>query len=180
MVMALLVMILLLRQRGLDPAWAWSLRLGLFLTLVGMSVGFAMLVYEAHSVGVADGGPGLPFVGWSTVGGDLRVAHLVGLHAFQVLPLFGWLLSTRIKWLNAAHRVRLVWVFGMSYLGLTLLLFWQALRGQSVIAPDAITMIAFALLVLSTVLLFTAIIVHARHQNRVATAAPSVPVGSGD
>lgn len=178
-VMALLAMILILCQRRLDPIWAWSLRLGLFLVLVGMAVGYVMGVHKAYSVGVADGGPGLPFLGWSTVGGDLRVAHLAGLHGFQVLPLVGWLLSTRARGLNAAHRLGLLWVGGMSYLGLVLLLFWQAMRGQSPIAHDAMTLIALGLLVSSTVLLIIAIIGHARYQNGIATKTPPVPVGRG-
>lgn len=160
-VMNLLAAVLLMRQPLNDAAFAWALRLGLLIALVGAGVAFLMtgptpaqmaemqagqqpLEIGAHSVGVTDGGPGLPFVGWSTEGGDLRVAHFVGLHALQVLPFAGFVINR--LWgarLSERRRAGLVWAFGLGYLGLTLSLAWQALRGQSVIAPDALTLAAW-------------------------------------
>lgn len=97
----------------------------------------------AHSVGVADGGPGLPLVGWSTVGGDLRAPHFIGLHALQLLPLLWWALGRRrFDRLGAGGRLALVRIAGLGYLGLILLLTWQALRGQSIVAPDTLTLAA--------------------------------------
>jgi len=160
--MNLLLAIALLQQRMPDPAFAWSLRLGVLVSSVGMAAAFLMTtptpeqaaaiasgrsahIVGAHSVGVADGGPGLPVLGWSTTGGDLRVAHFFGLHALQVLPFFGWLLTQRKSIsarLAADDRLALVWTGGLTYLGFVLLLVWQALRGQSLIHPDAKTIAA--------------------------------------
>jgi hypothetical protein len=64
---------------------AWQLGLSFF-PLVAVS-GFAMGGRLKHSVGGADGGPGLPFVNWSVTHGDLRVSHFFALHALQLLPL---------------------------------------------------------------------------------------------
>ncbi len=90
-----------------------------------------------------------PLLGWSTTGGDLRVPHFFGLHAMQVLPLAGWLLRLERTRRRASQRQRLglVWTAGLGYLGLVLLLAWQALRGQSIIAPDSLTLAALAALV---------------------------------
>lgn len=158
---------LLLFQRFENPAFAWGLRLGLILTIIGMGLGYlmtsptaqqlagwrteeAVTVVGAHTVGGPDGGPGLPVVGWSTQGGDLRAPHFVGMHALQVVPFLGWFISRR-RW-NMKARVALVWVASSFYLGVMGLLTWQALRAQPLIRPDALTLGAFAGLVLLALL----------------------------
>jgi hypothetical protein len=158
--MNLLLAIVLLFERIPDRPFAWSLRLGLLISLVGMAAAFFMVrptpeqmatmaanhgprIVGAHSVGVADGGHGLPVVGWSTVGGDLRVAHFFGLHAMQILPFFAWFVARRrnsFAYFKEIHRLTLVCTVGFAYLALVLLLVWQALRGQSVIHPDVQTL----------------------------------------
>ena len=154
---------LLLFQRFENPAFAWSLRLGVLITIVGMGLGFLMTsptaqqlagwevggpvtIAGAHTVGAPDGGPGLPVVGWSTQGGDLRAPHFVGMHALQVIPFFGWLVSRRRRW-QAGTQVALVWTAGGFYLGVTALLTLQALRAQPIISPDALTVGLFTGLV---------------------------------
>lgn len=78
------------RGGALSPLSTWAWRLGLWLLLLAPVTGFLMGGRLQHSVGGADGGPGLPIVGWSVVHGDLRVAHFFALHALQVLPLAAW------------------------------------------------------------------------------------------
>jgi len=161
---------LLMRSDIADAASRWAMRLGAAISLVGLSVAFLMtsptaaqLAVEengqsprlgAHGVGVADGGPGLPILGWSTTGGDLRIPHFIGMHALQVLPLLAMalgMLATRWPVLRSGlTRTRLVVVAAAGYLGLVGLVTWQALRGQSIVAPDALTLGAFALLAVGT------------------------------
>ncbi len=139
--------VLLLRRRLDDPGMRWAIRLGLGLSLIGMALGMLMVDGSAHSVGVPDGGPGVPLFGWTTVGGDLRVGHFVGLHALQVLPLFAAGLAALD--VLPAVRGRLVLVASAGYFGLITLLTWQALRGQPVFAPDPTTLAALGLLVVA-------------------------------
>ena len=49
----------------------------------------------AHTVGAPDGGRGLPVTGWSADHGDLRIAHFLGMHGLQVLPLLAWWMARR-------------------------------------------------------------------------------------
>lgn len=108
----------------------WGMRLGLILFLAASFEGGYMSAQMAHTVGAADGGAGLPVVNWSTKSGDLRVAHFVGMHAFQVVPFFSYTLEK--------YKIKspTVWtfVFAVLYFAIFTFLFVQALRGQPLFA----------------------------------------------
>ena len=112
--------------------------------------------------GCPTAGAALPLVGWSTTGGDLRIGHFIGLHALQGLPLLAFALlalAPRVPVLrDVAVRARLVGIAGGFWAGLTLLLVWQALRGQSIIAPDGLTLAVGAALVVVTALATAAVL----------------------
>ncbi|MCC3160568.1 hypothetical protein LJ737_25245 [Hymenobacter sp. 15J16-1T3B] len=110
-----------------SAAWVWGIRLGLLVFLLGSVVGGVMAQRLAHTVGAADGGAGLPVLGWSTRHGDLRAAHFLGLHALQALPLAGWLLGRRVAG-RGAQTLALAAVAGL-YAGAVGWLFWHAMQG---------------------------------------------------
>ncbi|MFG3298022.1 hypothetical protein [Micromonospora chersina] len=171
----LVIGIVALLRPTADRVAGHAVRLGLGLSLLGMLVAIPMVtrtpdsaaegISGAHSVGVADGGPGLPLVGWSTTGGDLRIGHFVGLHALQALPLLAMLLNRFLGGrLDERTRVRLLLVAGAAYGAATLLLTWQALRGQPLLRPDALTMAVAVALVAATATATGAVL--ARGQRR--------------
>lgn len=115
-----------LKKPSLSPAYLWAIRTGLLLLLFSSAVGGMMIGNNAHSVGIADGGAGLPFVNWSTEGGDLRIAHFIGIHGLQAIPFFAFLLEK-----YEIHRQK-IWtaLFALFYVGITGFLFWQAMEGS--------------------------------------------------
>ncbi len=177
--------------RGINtqPVLAWAVRLGMIVTLIGLIQGFSMTsptpaqlgalqsgaapsMIGAHTVGSSsvtpDNGPGLPLVGWSTVHGDLRVGHFVGMHALQLIPILGLLLAgRRERWLLEGHRIALTVIGALFYLGLIGLFTWQALRDQSIIAADATTITAFLGLAAIAILSSLIVITHARMTQKV-------------
>jgi hypothetical protein len=165
-VVTLVVAIALLRNRLGDPARTLAIRAGAALAVLGMGLAFLMTgphgdqisnyqgIVGAHTVGVADGGPGLPLLGWSTVAGDLRIPHFVGMHGLQALPIFAIvleLLARRVPVLaDGVLRFRLVAIAAVTYLAVVGLTAWQALLGQSIVRPGGpVLVVAIAVGVLA-------------------------------
>jgi hypothetical protein len=163
----LVIAVVALRQRIPDRVASYAIRLGLLLSAVGFLVAVPMVlpmqdpgiagVAGAHSVGVPDGGPGLPITGWSTTGGDLRVGHFVGMHGLQALPLLALLLTRRTR-LGTTQKTRILVIAAIAYAGLTVLLTWQALRGQPLLRPDALTLGVAAALLIGSALSIRAVV----------------------
>jgi hypothetical protein len=148
----------LMRQKLSLASWQWALRLGLLLSVLGATAGGFMLhqtseqkampmppAFGAHTVGAPDGGPGLPFLNWSTSHGDLRISHFFGLHAMQAISVLAWWLSRR-KRLLEMQRVQIIWLSAFTYFSLFVILAWQALRGQAFFRPDGATVFAACVL----------------------------------
>jgi hypothetical protein len=86
----------------------------------------------------------------------------------QLLPFFGWFIVRRRNWFayfQEIHRLALVCTVGFGYLGLVLLLVWQALRGQSLIHPDVQTLAAAVALLALAGLSAWVIAAHAKRMH---------------
>jgi hypothetical protein len=171
---------LLFRQKFENQVLAWSLRLGLLITLLGFAQGFMMTspnnaqmadlqagqkvdFIGAHTVGRTDGGPGIPLLGWSTTHGDLRIGHFIGIHAIQAVPLLGIiLLRRRERWLTERSQLAILSIAAAGYFGLIALVTWQALREQPLLSPDTLTLTVLAGLAFAVVGSASAVLLIAR------------------
>ncbi len=110
---------------SLPSYYIWAIRLGLILFVVFAFEGFAMGARMSHSVGGSDDSLGIPIFNWSKKFGDLRIAHFIGMHALQVLPLISYyfLKNTKLTIFIAALY---------AFLALHTLI--QALKGKSFFA----------------------------------------------
>ena len=163
------LMIMLQKQQEFNLKLA--LALGSINTAVGMGLAYLMTwptaaqlanyqgIAGAHAVGVSDGGPGLPFLGWSTVAGDLRVGHFFGLHSIQVAAI---LLAISLL-LPFAFRIPLIVVGNLTWLGFVGLVTWQSLRAEPFASPSETTLVGYAVLLSVAALSFALLVVT---QNR--------------
>jgi hypothetical protein len=121
-VIVLLISISFFRQKQflIPMAYVWGIRLGLLFFIIFSLEGGVMVGLLKHTVGSVDGGPGLPVVNWSNEYGDLRIAHFLGIHSLQLLPLFGnYISKTKDQTI----------LFSVIYFVLCAALFLQAING---------------------------------------------------
>lgn len=77
--------------------YVWAIRFALLLFAVFALEGFAMGARLSHSVGGSDDSFGIPIVNWSKKFGDLRIAHFIGMHALQILPVLAFYVLKNTK-----------------------------------------------------------------------------------
>jgi hypothetical protein len=121
-VIVILVCISFFRQKqfSIPMAYVWGIRLGLLFFIIFSLEGGVMVGLLKHTIGAADGSAGLPLLNWSIEHGDLRVAHFLGLHSLQVLPLFG-------NYISRSKDQTLL--FSALYFVFCVALFLQAING---------------------------------------------------
>jgi hypothetical protein len=95
--------------------------LSIILFVIFSFEGFAMGSRLSHTVGAPNDNSNLFILGWSKTVGDLRVAHFIGMHALQVLPVLSFYVLKNTK---------LTIVVALLYGLLALLTLIQALKGK--------------------------------------------------
>lgn len=82
---------------NLPPYYLWAIRMGILIFVIFSFEGALMSSRASHSVGAINDNSNLLIVGWSKTVGDLRVAHFIGMHALQLLPLLSFYIFKNTK-----------------------------------------------------------------------------------
>ena len=115
------------QPRNWSSSFRIAVQMGIWITVIGTVIGGYMSSRTGHTVGAVDGGEGLPLLNWSTLHGDWRVPHFIGLHALQVFIILGWLFRNR----SNANRIQ--WIVFMLYLAILTFTIWMTFQGKSIV-----------------------------------------------
>ena len=111
----------------ISSSFALSIKIGLIMFVVFSFLGGYMSAINTHNVGGETGQAGLPFLNWSTLFGDVRVAHFFGIHSLQLIPLFGYMMSSSVK--DESKAKTFIWIGTLFYLSFVCFTMYQALNG---------------------------------------------------
>lgn len=145
-----ITLVVLCKQRNLPQVIGASLRWAVFIATLGMIPGLIMVMPGAHHLATIQHGHTAlhtagahfgvsPWLGWSTIGGDLRPAHFFGLHALQFMPLVAMAVKRYLVGWGGTAQTLVVNNIGVTYTACLMLLTVQALNGESVFYPGTNT-----------------------------------------
>ncbi|MCP9770284.1 hypothetical protein EGI22_20455 [Lacihabitans sp. LS3-19] len=126
----LILTIRFIRQKtyAISSSFAFSIKIGLIMFVAFSFFGGYMSAINSHNVGGEIGGKGLSLLNWSTVFGDLRVAHFFGIHSLQIIPFLGYFISKNYG--EDAKAKRLIWFSSLIYLAFVCFTMFQALAAM--------------------------------------------------
>ena len=111
--------------KGLPGEFVAAVVIGLLLAfLMGGGFGAVIAYSGGHAIGPQAGHA--PLFGWNRTGGDLRIAHFLGIHAEQAIPILGALVA------GASRRLRWPLLIGGTglYVLVAMAVFEQAMAGR--------------------------------------------------
>jgi hypothetical protein len=89
------------KKMPISQHYTWGLRMGLLNFVIFSVVGIIMYARMSHSIGGNGNDRGIMLFNWSLKHGDLRIAHFMGVHALQIIPLLSYyLFSKKVQVIN--------------------------------------------------------------------------------
>lgn len=118
----------LMKEKNLPPVMGSAIKWGMLLTAIGFIPGFILLAPEHVQVALSHNA--------FCSSGNLRIAHFIGIHALQIIPLVALYVERFDSHLSIGEQLNILRISGFSYFGLIQILTWQALRNEMILAPS--------------------------------------------